>query len=190
MNGVGHGREKRGGLAVALALAAAVCLCGCGSEPAKTETPSAKPAAAQPAPEKKRPVVEFRDPKGPDAAGAKGVGATAPQPTAQTPPQPVPQTPAAVGAGVKGHGYGQGIIATPAAAYWRARERVVFDIQIPEALKIYKAMDPNGRGPRNHEEFVQKILEPNHIRLPELPPRQSYKYDADAEQLMILKPEE
>ena len=36
---------------------------------------------------------------------------------------------AQVGSGDKGRGYGPGIIATPVATYFAARERIMFDIQ-------------------------------------------------------------
>jgi len=94
--------------------------------------------------------------------------------------------PAQVGSGAKGRGYGMGPIATPAAAYFAARERITFEIQVPHALQLYKAS--NGSAPKTHQEFEQKILRENKIQLPDLPPGMYYQYDPALEQLMVMKP--
>jgi hypothetical protein len=93
---------------------------------------------------------------------------------------------AQVGSGEKGRGYGAGLIATPAATYFQARERIAFEIQIPHALQLYKAT--NGVGPKTHQEFEQKILKEQRIELPTLPPGHFYQYDPNTEQLMVMKP--
>ncbi|MDR3234929.1 MAG: hypothetical protein LBT46_14925 [Planctomycetaceae bacterium] len=100
---------------------------------------------------------------------------------------------AEVGTGKKGQ-YGQAggnkvsdIITVPVATLFRAREMTVFRIQIPEALKLYKAENDN-KGPETHEAFMKDIIKKNSLKLPELPDGQEYIYDADKEELMIRKP--
>jgi hypothetical protein len=80
----------------------------------------------------------------------------------------------------------QGMLVTPAKAYFSVRERAVFDIQVPEALKLFKAT--NGNGPRSHDEFMAQIIQANQIQLPELPDGQRYVYDPETEQLMVERP--
>jgi hypothetical protein len=88
-----------------------------------------------------------------------------------------------VGAGKKGRGYGGGPISEPAKQYFAIRERTVFQIQIPQALKMYEAV--NGKLPTSHEEFMSKVLKENNITLPELPEGKSYVYDPENGELMI-----
>lgn len=92
---------------------------------------------------------------------------------------------AAVGAGAKGHGYGTGPIAASASTYWRAQEKIAFEIAVPHAVEVFKALDPKGKGPKTHEEFMEKIIKENNIKLPELPQGASYRYDPETETLMI-----
>lgn len=86
---------------------------------------------------------------------------------------------AGVGVGVRGdslrneEGVGK-MIAAPAVALFNTRERAVFDIQIPHALNLFKALE--GRVPKTHEEFMQKIVQANGIQLPELKPGMKYRY--------------
>ena len=86
----------------------------------------------------------------------------------------------------KGQDYGGRLITTPVAAYFSTRERIVFNIQIPEALKLYKAFE--GRAPKTHEEFMQKVIKDNSIRLPELPQDHRYVFDPETQQLMVEHP--
>ncbi|MDR3232512.1 MAG: SUMF1/EgtB/PvdO family nonheme iron enzyme [Planctomycetaceae bacterium] len=78
------------------------------------------------------------------------------------------------------------IITVPVATLFRAREMTVFRIQIPEALKLYKAENDN-KGPETHEAFMKDIIKKNSLKLPELPDGQEYIYDAEKEELMIKK---
>ena len=98
------------------------------------------------------------------------------------------QEKAGVGAGQQGRGYGGGLVTTPVAAYFAARERVAFEIQIPHALDLYKATE--GHAPKTHEEFMRDIITANHIRLPTLPAGHRYVYDAKSEQLTVEHPGE
>ncbi len=101
------------------------------------------------------------------------------------PPKTV-QTKAKAGVGAKGHYDAVGPVVTPASVYFRARERISFEIQIPQAMNLFKATE--GRFPNTHEEFMQKIVEENRIPLPELPPDHRYIYDPKTSQLMVEKP--
>jgi len=93
---------------------------------------------------------------------------------------------AEVGVGRKGQGYGGGIVTTPVAVYFRTEERITFNIQIPQALKLYKAM--NGQAPKTHDEFMEKIIKANRIDLPNLPDGYRYVWDPQKEQLMVEHP--
>jgi hypothetical protein len=132
------------------------------SPPPRPSTP-ATPPAAQPSP-----------PATPPAAA-----------TPQAPP--ATQKKAGVGSGKKGRGYGKGVVATPAATIWATRERLVFEVQIPQAMSLFKATE--GRGPKDHDEFMEKIVKANQIHLPELPEGDRYRYDPKTEQLMVESPE-
>ena len=97
---------------------------------------------------------------------------------------------AAVGAGKKGRRLDDErlvqMIVTPARAFFRTQERLVFEIQIPQALNLYQAT--NGNKPKTHDEFMEQIIGANSIRLPELPAGQRYVYDVESGELMIEKP--
>ncbi len=76
-----------------------------------------------------------------------------------------------------------GMVAQPAYAYFQARERIAFQIQIPQALQLYQA--EHGRLPASHEEFMQRIVEANRINLPQLPAGQVYRYQPEDGQLWV-----
>lgn len=93
---------------------------------------------------------------------------------------------AEVGMGLKGHDYGNGYFGVVLAAYWRSGERIYLQ-QIQHNMDLFKA-EHDGKGPKTHEEFMQKIIKEGDIKLPELPPGHKYLYDPDKEDLMVLKP--
>ncbi len=109
-----------------------------------------------------------------------------PAPAAAAKPPATTEKKAEVGVGKKGRGYGKGVIATPAASLWAVRERVVFEVLIPEAMKLFKATED--RAPKSHEEFMEKIIKANNIHLPELPEGDRYRYYPKTEQLMVESP--
>jgi hypothetical protein len=92
------------------------------------------------------------------------------------------------GVGIKGRSLDEheGMLVTPAKAYFSVRERVVFEIQIPEAVKLFKAT--NGNSPKSNEDFMAQIIDANQIHLPELPAGQRYVYDPEKEELMVERP--
>lgn len=99
---------------------------------------------------------------------------------------------AEVGVGQKGRSldkYDEGVqsvIAQPARSLFAAKERVVFEIQIPKAMQLYKAL--HGSGPQSHEQFMSEIIEANQIALPQLPSGQRYVYVPETEELMVERP--
>ena len=108
--------------------------------------------------------------------------------TAVTQSPPIEPRVAEVGVGIKGKslenetGIGQ-MIASPAVTLFRVKEKAVFEIQIPQAMHLNEALE--GRKPRSHEEFMQKIIDANRIALPKLPDGQVYKYHPDDGQLWV-----
>ena len=100
-------------------------------------------------------------------------------------PRDAVQQEAEVGVGKKGD-YSQGIITTPLSVYFRAQERITFNIQIPSQMKTYEAL--NGRKPRNLEEYMKEIIEPARIDLPELPQGHKYVYNPETGELLVEHP--
>ena len=113
------------------------------------------------------------------------------QPPAAAPanPAPVPeQVQAGVGVGQQGRSLDEheGVYVTPVKALFATRERLVFEVQIPQALQLFNATE--GRNPKSHEEFMEKIIKANQIQLPELPPNHRYLYDPMTNELMVERP--
>lgn len=95
---------------------------------------------------------------------------------------------AGVGSGKKGRSLDahEGIIVTPAKTLFAAKEKIKFEIEVPHALQLYKALE--GSGPKSHDEFMEKVIKANQIQLPELPAGHEYLYDPTTETLMVKKP--
>jgi hypothetical protein len=121
----------------------------------------------------------FKDPK------AK---AQAAKPAVEQAPPEMEKVKADVGVGKKGASLRDEnqLIAGPAVAYFNTREKVVFQIQIPHALNLYNA--ENGFYPKSHDEFMEKIVEFNQIKLPQLPDGAKYVYDVESHTLMVERP--
>lgn len=132
-----------------------------------------------------------------NGADAQPEGAGTPQAAAPpssfppgTPVEPLPQPgttlqPAAPGVTGKGN-YQPGLITTPVRAYFRVQERLLFEVQIPQAMQLFEA--ENGYKPRSHEEFMEKIIKANNLELPELPPDHRYVYDPERGELLVEHP--
>ncbi len=86
------------------------------------------------------------------------------------------------------HGTTGDVVAGPAKVLFRTKEKIVFEIQIPHAMNLYKA--EHGKGPQSHEEFMEKIIRANRIRLPELPPGQRYEFNVAKQELWVVPDEE
>ena len=78
-------------------------------------------------------------------------------------------------------------VATKISALMSFKQKAVYDIQVPSALKYFNAS--NGRNPRNFDEFKREIIEENQIVLPKLPDDAKYEYrpkDGQFGQLWIV----
>jgi hypothetical protein len=177
-------------------LAMAMLIWGCGPPPAIQNDPPAErvepPADNGPVDATAdRPVDTTTDrPATPDDAQADALPEEpAPRPApAQASDEMSSRQKAAPGVGKKGRGYGGDYISEVAKAYFGTRQRIVFQIQIPQAINTYKASDPRGEGPKNHEEFIEKVIKQNGLQLPDLPDGWKYEYDPEEEELMVLRP--
>ena len=78
------------------------------------------------------------------------------------------------------------MIVQPARTLFAFKQRAVFEIQIPTAVKLFAATE--GRKPNSHDEYMSKIIKANQIKLPELPAGQTYVYDPEQGELMVQKP--
>lgn len=75
------------------------------------------------------------------------------------------------------------IISGPAAALFNIEQKMVLEVQIPQALQLFKATE--GRFPKSHEEFMERIVKANRLQLPELPERGVYRFDPDKGELWV-----
>lgn len=116
-------------------------------------------------------------------------GAVVAPPAVETPPPPATETvKAEQGVGIKGRSLDEyeGVVVTPVKTLFAFKEKAVFEIQIPQALTLFNASE--GRNPTSHEEFMEKIVQANNIRLPELPEGHRYLYDPATNELMVERP--
>ena len=79
-----------------------------------------------------------------------------------------------------------GMLVTPIKAFFNTQQRLTFDVQLKQAFDLYKAK--NGSAPKSHDEYMQKVVAANQIRLPELPAGHKYVYDVEQETLMVERP--
>ncbi len=89
---------------------------------------------------------------------------------------------ARTGMGAKAQRIGEGMIASPVAAGFRAQETINFGL-VKHNLELYKAM--HGEYPKNQTEFNELIVKANQIALPELPEGDRYVYDPQKGQLLV-----
>ncbi|MEZ6135409.1 MAG: hypothetical protein R3C53_10915 [Pirellulaceae bacterium] len=122
-------------------------------------------------------------------AGCCGCEMPADNPPAATPPESdtVAQK-AQAGVGKQGqivqdHSDAQKIISGPVNTLFQFKQKAVFDIQIPQALNLYKAT--NGNFPKSHDEFMTHIIEANRIQLPELPEGAVYRFNVELGELWV-----
>jgi hypothetical protein len=192
-------------LIVVMVLLAAAGCGGASLLPIPAKQP-AKPAAAKAAAPAAAPAVSSTAPAAPPAAPAGsqaakaastaapaqevdraiGIPTHAPSSTA-APAQEVIRQKADIGMGEAGRGYGEGLVATPVRAVWFAKERLVLD-RIEHDMQLFKAQDPQGRGPKSRDEFMKKIIQAGGIHLPALPVGQRYVYDPAKEELQVEQP--
>lgn len=75
-------------------------------------------------------------------------------------------------------------ISAPLAAYGPIVEGLA-KTQITHALGIFNAIE--NRYPSSHEEFMERIIKENNIKLPVLPYKGRYMYDVEKHELMIVR---
>jgi hypothetical protein len=75
-------------------------------------------------------------------------------------------------------------ITAPVSAYGPMMERISM-IEITSALNLFHA--ENERYPKDLDEFMEKIIKPNNIRLPVLPYKGRYEYNVEKHELMIVR---
>jgi hypothetical protein len=129
--------------------------------------------------------------------GAFGIAVNeAPPPppvTTALPPPPAPpaeptREKAQAGVGIKGRSLqGGGYLSATFAAKFQIEQKLVFD-QITHAMNLYEA--EHGEKPKSHEEFMDKIIGFNQIKLPKLPDGDRYVYDPQRGELMVEHPVE
>lgn len=58
-------------------------------------------------------------------------------------------------------------------------------MHIDQAVRLFEA--ENGRYPRDYDEFMEKIIKRNNIKLPVLPRQMEYQYDEENHKLVVVK---
>lgn len=114
-------------------------------------------------------------------------------PASEQPAEPKTET-VEIERGFTGKGqYGQAggekpsdMITVPVGELFAVRERM-FLMQLKQAEDLYKASNDN-QMPKTQEDYMEKIVGANMLKLPDLPAGQEYVYDSEAEQLKIKKP--
>ena len=93
---------------------------------------------------------------------------------------------AEVGVGKKLSRLSKSLICTHFAALYCVEERLVFEVQIPKAMQLFNATE--GRNPKSHAEFMEKIIKEGQIKLPELWEGETYRYDPKTAELWVDPP--
>lgn len=92
------------------------------------------------------------------------------------------------GVGIKGRSLDEheGLVVTPAKTFFSAKERIAFEIAVPQAYALYMATADEV--PADFADFDAKVLKPNQIVLPELPQGHVYVWDATKQELQVERP--
>ncbi len=75
-------------------------------------------------------------------------------------------------------------ITGPLSAYGPMVEKVSIE-SVNYAIELFNASE--GRYPKDHEEFMEKIIKANNIQLPVLPHKGRYQYDAANHTLVVVR---
>ena len=75
-------------------------------------------------------------------------------------------------------------ITGPLEAYGPLRLQVA-ELGIQQAVEMFRATE--GRYPKNHDEFMQRVIKANKIRLPEPNAGQRYQYDVENHKLVVVQ---
>ena len=74
-------------------------------------------------------------------------------------------------------------ITAPLEAYQPLKEKVSM-IPVIQGIQVFNAME--GRFPKDHAEFMEKVIKQNGIKLPVLPAGKKYEYDVEKHELVIV----
>lgn len=164
------------------------CEAGNPSVPPAPEATSAAPPPPPPAPSAAGATAS--EPKANAAASEPAASAAAPATADADSADAGSDEKAAAGVGAKGRDYGgPGFVTTPIETLFRIEDRIVFEAQIPNNMKIYKA-EHNNKGPKTQEEFMQVIIKDGGITLPELYQGDVYWYNPKTEELLVRHPKQ
>jgi hypothetical protein len=75
-------------------------------------------------------------------------------------------------------------VTAPLSAYGPMVESLA-KTQITSALGVFNATE--GRYPNSHEEFMERIIKENNIKLPVLPFKGRYMYDVEKHELVVVR---
>ncbi len=80
-------------------------------------------------------------------------------------------------------------ITGPLEAFEPTKQKIAI-LEIQHAVNIFNALE--GRYPKDYDEFMEKVIKANNIKLPELGKGFSYQYDVENHQLLVVqkKPDE
>lgn len=73
---------------------------------------------------------------------------------------------------------------TGALEAYEPLKQQVSELKIQQSVDIFNAIE--GRYPKDHEEFMTKVIRANNIRLPQLGPGKQYQYDVENHALMVV----
>ncbi|MDG1894613.1 MAG: hypothetical protein P8J37_06875 [Fuerstiella sp.] len=73
---------------------------------------------------------------------------------------------------------------TGALEAYEPTKQKIGELQIQQAVNLFNASE--GRYPKDHEEFMTKVIKANKIRLPQLGPGKQYQYDVENNALMVV----
>lgn len=75
-------------------------------------------------------------------------------------------------------------ITGPLEAFEPTKQKIAI-LQVEHAVNIFNAME--GRYPKDHDEFMEKVIKANQIKLPEPARGFSYQYDVDNHVLLVVE---
>lgn len=73
---------------------------------------------------------------------------------------------------------------TGALEAYEPTKQKIGELAIQKSVDIFNAIE--GRYPKDHEEFMTKVIKANKIRLPALSPGKQYQYDVENHALMVV----
>ena len=78
-------------------------------------------------------------------------------------------------------------VTAPLSAYGPLAEKASI-LAVDQAINLFQATE--GRYPKDHAEFMEKIIRANNMRLPVLPNKGEYRYDEKSHSLVVVYPQE